>query len=40
MVIVPVGIPGMGKSFFVRDLQTTAASLGYEVTVISSDKIR
>lgn len=39
-VIVPIGMPGMGKTFFLKTLRKNLESLGCFLSIISSDEVR
>ena len=39
-VLVPIGIPGMGKTYFVQTLRKFVEENSFELSIISSDKVR
>lgn len=40
LVIIPMGVPGMGKTYLVKQLQDEAVSLGCSFSIVSSDQVR
>ena len=40
LVIIPMGIPGMGKTYLVQRLEAETQSLGCSFHIVSSDKVR
>jgi len=40
LVIVPMGIPGMGKTYLVQRLEAEVVSLGCSFSIVSSDQVR